>query len=172
VYLASTVARRAYGRLISVQDVRAAARDWYTRDKANILKSDPALGDLLHWIIEEVIAHRRARAFLLVSHQRHPLIDTLFDSRLLHILKKNISSNENPGVRYDVYKLDYGCYVDLITSSRAPAGFLLVGDGESAEYLDVPPDDYRSIRRAILDLATFQVATAVAAEMKTLPELS
>jgi hypothetical protein len=149
VYLASTVARRAYGRLVGVQDVRASARDWYTRDKSTVLKSDSALGDLLHWIIEEVIAHRRARAFLLTSHQRHPLIETLFDSRLLHILKKNISSNENPGARYDVYKLDYGCYVDLITSSRAPAGLLPADD--DAEYVDVPPDDYRSIRRAILD---------------------
>jgi len=123
-----------------------------------VLKSDSALGDLLHWIIEEVIAHRRARAFLLPSHQRHPLIETLFDSRLLHVLKKNISSNENPGARYDVYKLDYGCYVDLITSSRAPAGLLPAGDENSAEYVDVPPDDYRSIRRAILDLAAFQLA--------------
>ena len=85
-----------------MQDVRDAARDWYQRDKATVLKSDPEMGDLLHWIIEEVIAHRRARAFLLTSYQRHPLIDTLFDSRLLHVLKKNISSQENPGARYDV----------------------------------------------------------------------
>ena len=131
VYLASTVARRVYGRLVSVQDVRASARDWYSRDKATVLKSDTALSALLNWIIEEVIAHRRARAFLLVSHQRHLLIDTLFDARLLHVLKKNISSNESPGVRYDVYKLDYGCYVDLITSSRAPGGLLPCGDDES-----------------------------------------
>ena len=160
VYLASTVARRAYGRSISVQDVRASARDWYSRDKATVLKSDAALGDLLQWIIGEVIAHRRARAFLLVSHQRYALIETLFDSRLLHVLKRNISSNENPGVRYDVYKLDYGCYVDLITSSKAPGGLLPLGDDEQAEYIDVPPDDYRSIRRAILDLAAFHSAPA------------
>ncbi len=156
VYLASTVARRAYGRLISVQDVRASARDWYSRDKATVLRADPALGDLLHWIIEQVIAHRRARAFLLESHQRHPLIEILFDSRLLHVLKKNISSNDNPGARYDVYKLDYGCYVDLVTSSKAPIGLLLTGSDAQAEYVDVPPDDYRSIRRAILDLDLFQ----------------
>ena len=158
VYLASAVARRAYGRLISVQDVRASARDWYSRDKATVLRADPVLGDLLHWITEQVIAHRRARAFLLVSHQRHHLIETLFDSRLLHVLKKNISSNEKPGIRYDAYKLDYGCYVDLITSSRAPIGLLPVDSDVQIEYVDVPPDDYRSIRRAILDLELFQVA--------------
>ena len=161
VYLASLVARRAYGRLISVQDVRASARDWYSRDKTTVLRADPALSNLLHWVIEEVIAHRRARAFLLESSQRNPLIETLFDSRLLHLLKKNISSNEHPGIRYDVYKLDYGCYVDLITSSRAPAGLLPAGDLE-AEFVDVPPDDYRSIRRAILDLTDFHQANEVA----------
>jgi hypothetical protein len=158
VYLASTVARQAYGRLISVQDVRNAARDWYQRDKATVLKSDVEMNELLHWIIEEVIAHRRARAFLLISNQRHLLIDTLFDSRLLHVLKKNISSHDSPGKRYDVYKLDYGCYVDLITSSRAPGGLLPLGDKEAAGFLDVPPDDYRSIRRAILNLAAFEAS--------------
>lgn len=162
VYLASHVARRAYGRRIGVEDVRNAARDWYQRDKATVLKSDPETSDLLHWIIEEVIAHRRARAFLLISYQRHPLIDTLFDARLLHVLKKNISSHDNPGMRYDVYKLDYGCYVDLITSSKAPGGLLPIGDGEAGAFVEVPPDDYRSIRRAILDLGAFEAAQATA----------
>lgn len=155
VYLASTVARRAHERLIGVQDVRNAARDWYQRDKANVLKSEPELSRLLDWIIEEVIGHRRARAFLLVSHARHHLIDTLFDSRLLHILKKSISSHDNPGTRYDVYKLDYGCYVELITSSRSPSGLLPGSDEEDDNFVDVPPDDYRSIRRAILNLDEF-----------------
>lgn len=50
--------------------------------------------------------------------------------------------------RYDVYKIDYGCYVDLISTSRAPVG-LLAGTDDGA-FVDVPPDDYRSIRRAIL----------------------
>ncbi len=159
VYLAATVARRAYGRLIGVQDVRAAARDWFQRDKSTVLRSDPDMSNLLHWVIDQVIAHRRARAFLLVSHQRHPLIDTLFDSRLLHILKKSISSHDAPGVRYDVYKLDYGCYVDLlVTTARAPSGLLPQGDEDDGGYVDVPPDDYRSIRRAILDLQAFEAA--------------
>jgi len=163
VYLASTVARRAYGRTIGVQDVRAAARDWYQRDKATVLKSSPATGDLLHWIVEEVIAHRRARAFLLISHRRHPLVDTLFDARLVHVLKKSISSHDTPGVRYDVYKLDYGCYVDLITGSKGPVGLLPSDGDDGVEFVDVPPDDYRSIRRAILDLEKFEAKLPAAA---------
>lgn len=153
VYLAATVARKAYNRKIGVQDVRSAARDWYQRDKSTPLRSDRNMADLLQWLIDQVIAHRRARAFLLPAHQRHSVIESLFDARLLHVLKRNISSNEQPGVRYDVYKLDYGCYVDLIATKGGPSGLLPTDEGE---YAEVPPDDYRSIRRAILDLDLFE----------------
>lgn len=102
----------------------------------------------LNHIITEVIENRRTRAFLFPTNSNSPEIDRLYDARLLHLLKKSIASNDEPGKRYDVYKIDYGCYVDLISTSRAPIG-LLVGD-EDGSFVDVPPDDYRSIRRAIL----------------------
>jgi hypothetical protein len=73
-----------------------------------------------------------------------PEIDQLYDARLLHILKKSIASKDEAGRRYDAYKIDYGCYVDLITTTKAPLG-LLPTDQDG--YVDVPPDDYRSIRR-------------------------
>jgi hypothetical protein len=73
--------------------------------------------------------------------------EELFDARLLHILKKNVSSKDEPGERYDVFKIDYGCYVALRNTDRDPLGLYEI-DGEG--YVDVPRDDYRSIRRAIL----------------------
>jgi hypothetical protein len=86
------------------------------------------------------------------------LIDSLFDSRVLHLLKRNISAQEQPGMRYDAFKIDYGCYVDLLSTAREPQGMLPLGDGEGCAddgFVDVPPDDYRAIRRAILDLSAF-----------------
>jgi hypothetical protein len=73
------------------------------------------------------------------------------------VLKRNIAAHDQPGVRYDVYKLDYGCYVDLISTAKAPQG-LLQGENESGMqmYINVPPDDYRAIRRAILDISVFE----------------
>ncbi len=59
-----------------------------------------------------------------------------------------MSSNDEPGARYDVYKIDYGCYVDLINTTRAPVGLFEEDDGT---FIEVPHDDYRSIRRAILN---------------------
>jgi hypothetical protein len=137
---------RAFGQKITMQHVRGSARDWYTQDKARDVNDNPALSQLLSYIVDEVIGTRRARAFLFNANTRNEEIDELFDSRILHILKKNISSHEEPGVRYDVYKIDYGCYVELINTTRAPLG--LYQDDE--EFIDVPKDDHRSIRRAIL----------------------
>ena len=93
-----------------------------------------------------MIGQRKARAFLFPSNSRNDAIEELFDARLLHILKKNVSSKDQPGHRYDVFKIDYGCYVDLINTNREPNGLFEADD----QMIEVPKDDYRSIRRAIL----------------------
>jgi hypothetical protein len=142
---------KSFGHKIAMNDIRAAARDWYHQDKAASIRGNPELSSLLENIIGEIIGTRRARAFLFPTASRDLRIDQLFDARLLHILRKNVSSHAEPGVRYDVYKIDYGCYVDLMTSvTAAPQG--LFQEEEDTEYLEVPRDDYRSIRRAILRL--------------------
>jgi hypothetical protein len=110
------------------------------------------LSTLLDHIVDEVIGSRRARAFLFSNNLRDSRVDQLFDSRLLHVLKRNISSHDEPGARYDVYKIDYGCYVDLINTAKMPEGLFEVDDGDEGHYIEVPRDDYRSIRRAILKL--------------------
>ncbi|RYG87814.1 MAG: hypothetical protein EON59_06305 [Alphaproteobacteria bacterium] len=146
--LIAKVVTKAFGQQIAMNHVRAGARDWYNQDKAAVIRNDTALADLLQYIVSEVIGTRRARAFLLSSKTRYVGVDKLFDSRLLHILKKSVSSNDEPGERYDVFKIDYGCYVDLINTTRAPEGLFQEDDGS---FTEVPKDDYRSIRRAILD---------------------
>jgi hypothetical protein len=146
--LIAKVVTKAFGKQITMNHVRAGASDWYNQDKAAVIRNDTELADLLQYIVTEVIGTRRARAFLLSSRIRFAGVDKLFDSRLLHILKKNVSSNDEPGARYDVYKIDYGCYVDLINTTKAPVGLIQDDDGA---FTEVPRDDYRSIRRAILD---------------------
>ena len=158
INIVSLAAQKALDNPISVPHIRSAANTWYQRDKQPAAASTSDAVNLLRWIIDRVIGERRARAFLLLSDARHPLIDSLFDSRVLHILKRNIAAHDQPGVRYDVFKLDYGCYIDLFSTANAPQGLFrldrLVDD--TAQYVEVPPDDYRSIRRAILDLKEFE----------------
>ena len=150
----SIAAQRGLQEKISIPTVRVAARTWFQRDKEGALRSNAEAEQLLHWIVDDVIAHRRARAFLLRSNMRDPLIDALFDSRVLHIIKRSISGHDEPGARYDVYKLDYGCYVDLLATTKAPDKLLDLDD--SGGTVNVPSDDYRAIRRAILHLHKFQ----------------
>jgi hypothetical protein len=150
---------KAVDRRVGVEDVRAAAREWYQSDKAAFINQDSETRRLLNWIIDNVIRGRKARAFLFDSDRREELIDRLFDARSLHVLKKNVSSKEG-GQRYDAYKLDYGCYVDLINTNQNPTE--LLGDGAiDLSAFEVPDDDYRAIRRAILDYDDF-VASAAA----------
>jgi hypothetical protein len=148
-------AKKAVENRISMNDIRVAASQWYSRDKGSAVESNEEANELLHWIIDEVIGARKARAFLLKKDVKSELVERLFDSRVLHILKRNVSSNEDPGIRYDVYKLDYGCYVDLINTQKAPLG-LLPNEEEEQPYTEVPSDDYRAIRRAVLDLKKFE----------------
>jgi hypothetical protein len=157
INIASLAAQKAIEDPISIGHVRTAAKAWYQRDKEAAIMANPNAHHLLLWIIAKVIAHRRARAFLLRSNTRHPLIDDLFDSRVLHLLKRNIAAHDQPGVRYDVYKIDFGCYVDLLVTAKAPVGLLptVNEQGQDAGFVDVPPDDYRAIRRAILNLSEF-----------------
>lgn len=145
--LASTVATKSFGKKISMGEVGEAARDWYQRDKMSPIRSDEILSDVLTTIINEVIGNRRARAFLFSSKQKNDFIEELFDARLIHVLKKNVSSKDEPGERYDVYKIDYGCYVKLKNTNRETLGLF---QAEEEQYVDVPRDDHRSIRRAIL----------------------
>jgi hypothetical protein len=162
----SIAAQRGIDEKISIPTIRVAARTWYQRDKEAAIRANAEAQHLLNWIIDEVIAHRKARAFLLRTNTRHPLIDALFDARLLHVVKRSISGQEEVGVRYDAYKLDYGCYVDLLATKAAPTGLLFEGrpaleesamsDRVDASQVMVPNDDYRAIRRAILDLDAFE----------------
>jgi hypothetical protein len=156
INILSVAAQKASQDPIATAHVRTSAKIWYSRDKEAAVSANPVLKGFLHWIIDDVISGRRARAFLIASASRHRLIDALFDARVLHLLKRNVSAPDQPGIRYDVYKIDYGCYVDLISTARAPQGLLPLDDADGAAYVEVPPDDYRAIRRAILEPEKFE----------------
>jgi hypothetical protein len=148
-------AQKALDNSISVPDIRTSARTWYTRAKQQAVSTKPLAQDLLNWIVEEVIQHRQARAFLLGSDVKDELIDFLYDARVLHVIRQGVSAQDIPGKRFSVYSLDYGCYVDLINTSRAPRGLFEAELDGKAGFVYVPHTDFRSIRRAILELSNF-----------------
>jgi hypothetical protein len=160
INIIAIAAHRADDSQISISHVRSAARDWYQRDKESAVSANPDAYDLLHWIIAEVLGNRQAKAFMLKQgdDRRHPLIRELYDARVLHLIRRGIAARDRPGVRFNGWGLDYGCYVDLITTVKAPKGLFTVeleGEAQDEVFIQVPTDDYRSIRKAILDLNEF-----------------
>ena len=53
-----------------------------------------------------------------------PMLRSLIDQRVVHITRKGYADKDNPGIRYNIYTLDYGCYVDLKNTKREPQGVL------------------------------------------------
>lgn len=159
INIAAKAAMRAGTNKISVNDVRYAARAWFQHDKEAALKAAPEAKRLLDWIIDQVIRGKKARGFLVNQRETGAaLLLGLFEARVLHIVRKGYSAQDEPGERYDVWVIDYGAYVDLMQTKNAPQAFLFDTELEE-DITEVPFQDLRGIRRAVLDLAVFEQQT-------------
>lgn len=127
--------------------VMEAARQWFEQDKSQHL--DSQLQGVLQRVVDDVIGKRRARSFLLPRDlEKHPMIRRLFDARVLHHMQRGYADKDNPGIRYNIYTLDYGTYVGLLNTSKQPV--IELGTDAQGEGFIVPFDDKRSIRRIVL----------------------
>lgn len=141
---------------IDLHSVEEAARDWYETDKSTVLSQ--LQRDALQKIIEDVIGTRQTKMFMLRRDDAdHPMIQSLFDLRLLHLISRGYSDKENPGQRYNIYALDYGTYVDLKRTKAQPEELKSGADDEDSGRV-VPFADKRSIRRVILQTSIFDNA--------------
>jgi hypothetical protein len=67
-------------------------------------------------------------------------------------MQRGYADKDKPGVRYNIYTLDYGTYVTLLGTSKEPQMELAAGDDAANNpELVVPFDDKRSIRRIVLN---------------------
>ena len=156
MHILANAAQRAGGASISMPTIRQAVLQFFQTDKYNAIASNSENRRLLDWIRHKVINERKTRAFLLPVGTADEIIDRLFDRRALHILSRSMSAAHRPGERFTVYKLDYGCYVDLVNTDKFPHGGLFKDDPNFLTVdFDVPEDDKRSYRRAILNIREF-----------------
>ncbi|PRX50203.1 hypothetical protein B0I33_102322 [Prauserella shujinwangii] len=153
INIAALAAQHAHDQPIGLADVRRAARDWYLRDKQSVVSADEPMRRALRYLIDEVVGRRRSRTFL-VDHlacAHRDVIDELFDARLLHLLRRGVVDPHHPGVLYDGFALDYGCYVSLLLDGgshlrpRDRGGWLTSAKG-------VPPERF-DFAAATIDLA-------------------
>jgi len=153
INIISIAAQQALANKISIIHVRKSAQRWFQVNKYSALNSRPAAVSLLDRIIHEVIGIRKSRGFLVSNEKCYNLIDYLYDMRIIHVLKQGVSAHNSVGKKYTLYALDYGCYVDLMTSKNAPLGLIIEADeNNELHYIEVPKSDYRSVRNSILDL--------------------
>jgi hypothetical protein len=165
INIASRAALRAGGDRIAIKDVRLAARAWFQADKEAALRGHPDASRLLNWIIDKVIREKKARGFLVNQKSAtSSLLLALFDARVLHLVRRGYSAQDEPGERYDVWVIDFGAYVDLIHTKSEPTQLLAWDDvpAPDAGAIEVPTQDLRAIRRAVLDLDAFEGQAASA----------
>ncbi len=159
IHIASNCAQKAFAKTIDIPTVRQAAHRYYQEDKSSQVEDNPALRELLKFIVEMAIRKKKTNSFLLEFGIRDRNVDLLFDRRLVHIRRRNVSSRDKPGARYYHYKIDYGCYVDLTATQQMPNEFDFSTNPPIEEIvasIEIPgEDDARSYRRSILDLDEF-----------------
>jgi hypothetical protein len=123
--LAAAVAVRSK---ISREDVSAAARDYFLRDKEGRIppKAEAALARLVRRCAEQ-----KSRVLYLRRHgeSNDPVIQQLYDARLIHRVRQGILDADDPSIKFDVYLVDYGCFVDLMSGGRLRA----IDDGLARE---------------------------------------
>jgi hypothetical protein len=143
-------AQRQGKEKIDKSSVIESSRQWFERDKAQNL--DENLSQILRKIVDEVIGIKKARSFLIPRQlEKNNNLQKLFDARVIHFIKRGYADKDNPGVRYNVYGLDYGTYVDLLNTTKKPELELFdIDTRTNLEDFIVPFDDKRSIRRIIL----------------------
>lgn len=56
-------AKKATDKTISINDIRVAASQWYSRDKGTAVESNPEASELLHWIINDFPLFTFGRTF-------------------------------------------------------------------------------------------------------------
>ena len=111
-------ARNRSSARIDQAAVARAARKWYDQDKSRNL--DDEMRSVLARIIDRVVGEQGRRSFLLPHElERSAPIQRLFDARVLHLMERGFAYPDRPGMRYNIYTLDYGAYVDVLPGCSA-----------------------------------------------------
>ncbi|MFD2415552.1 hypothetical protein [Amycolatopsis pigmentata] len=156
INIAALAAQHAHDDSIDIADIRRAARDWYLRDKQAAINNNEPARHTLQLLIDEVVGRRRSRTFVLdqATSIGHDIINTLYDARLLHIVRRGITDPQHPGRLYDGFAVDYGCYVALLLDGQ-PRNRPRDRNRWLTSPKSIPPEDFNLAKTAI-NLGLFQ----------------
>jgi hypothetical protein len=122
--VAGLAAAIAADKAITVRNIQAAARDYFLRDKEGKI-SDEAQ-ELLNHIVRDCV-ERETRVLVLRRPQESDsyLVQTLYDNRLIHRIEQGVMMGSDYSVKYDLYLVDFGCFVNMLSRGETRA----VNDG-------------------------------------------
>lgn len=128
---------------ISVKNVRSANLEWYETDKKEQVDKHPKERELLTKIVQEIIENKKSVHFLVAEkHSNNKHVQNLIDFRVMHLRKNGYSHKDHPGVSYNVYSIDYGCYNSLNIHKNKL---------DSSVLKDISVKEIRDIRRISLE---------------------
>jgi hypothetical protein len=122
--VAGLAAAIAVDKPITVRHIQVAARDYFLRDKEGKIsdKAQQLLNKIVHDCVE-----RETRVLVLRRPQEsdNALVQTLYDNRLIHRIEQGVMMGDDYSIRYDLYLVDFGCFVNILSRGEARA----VNDG-------------------------------------------
>jgi hypothetical protein len=131
---------------ISVKNIRSACRLWYNTDKKEQVEKNVIAHKLLNKILSDIVVVKKSSHFLVPKQfSEMKAFQDLLDLRVLHLRKDNYSHQDNKGVVYNVYSVDYGSYNSLEVTNNS----LDTNSIEDIEFNTV--DDLRKVRRISLE---------------------
>jgi len=116
--IAGLAAGAAYDRQIGVNDVNAATRSFFLRDKdAGIPK---AARQVFGALMDQAVRQRsRIVPLRRDSESNDDIIQRLYDARVVHRVRQGLSlDRQRPTEMYDVYVLDTGAFLGLVAAGK------------------------------------------------------
>ncbi len=145
-------------KAISIPHIRAAAGSWYSNEKESNIRAEKEIRETISFLLDKVLKGYKSRTFLVESgREEHPRLNRLLNERILHRLNMKYSHPDRPGLRYELFSLDYGAYVAYRGTVNEPNQQILFSKEdirtlpEDEKQGIVPFDDRRSIRRIVFD---------------------
>lgn len=145
-------------KAISIPHIRAAASSWYSSEKESNIRAEKDVRETITFLLDKVLKRYKSRTFLVESgREEHPRLNRLLNERILHRLNTKYSHPDRPGLRYELFTLDYGAYVAYRGTVNEPNQQILFSKEDLKSLPEdekqgiVPFDDKRSIRRIVFD---------------------
>ena len=149
--------RSENAKTISIPHIQNAAASWYANEKEVNIKKEKDIQATINFLLDRVLKNYKSRTFMVeVGQDEHPKLLRLLNERIIHKLNIKYSHPDRPGLRYELFTLDYGAYVSYHGTVNEPNQLFLFAEDialldEIEKQSILPFDDKRSIRRIVFN---------------------